>query len=947
VAYPHRASAQELPQAPIGHHWEDSTHIATNVVTAGVRFGKFQMEGANLLISAYNRQMPLPPGTRLGPYEITSPAGAGGMGEVYRARDSRLDRTVAVKVLPQALGERPEILQRFEREARAVSTLNHPNICTLHDVGSHDGTPYLVMEYVEGETLAERLSRGPLPIGDVYRIAIQIGDALDQAHGKKIVHRDLKPGNIMLAGGKTSTIVKLLDFGLAKLPEAQAAAAAGTLTSLPTVAQSLTAEGTIVGTFQYMAPEQLEGKEADPRSDIFAFGAVLFEMATGRKAFGAASQAGLISSIMKDDPPAVSQLEASVPPAFDRIVRQCVAKDPDNRWQTVRDLVHELRWVSESSSQAAVAPAVIARRRRKFGLASAAAVIFAAAFAALAFVHFRESAPDLPAIGFRVEAPENFEIHSPDQPVLSPDGRSVLFHALNRNTTESLALRALGDPEAKLLPGTNDPNDPIWSPDGTQIVFSIVSAGSGKGTRKLDLTSGTSVQLCDATFFDGSWSREGGILAANLNGIARLSPSGGEPNFIRKPDHARGEQFVLWPSFLPDGRHYLYTIVASRPERGGIYVGELDSAKEVRISGEASNARYDSGFLLYGRGRTLMAQPFDTRALRLTGEPAVIAERLIRDDVAWFDTFSAAGGRIVYNAGAALENDQLVWFDRKGARLGTVGEIGEYTNPALSPDGRTLAVGLAETSSSNRDIWLFDLLRGAKTRLTRDPADDFNPTWSPDGSWIAFSSTRKGQRDLYRKAANGTGEDEVLFESADPKAAEDWSQDGKHLLFNRSNLGVYSLDLTVLATERKPVQLAADPTRLVQGQVSPDGRWLAYTTWESGKPEVFVQSFPPGAGKWPISNAGGAEPQWSSGGKELIYVQNDKTLMSVPIRSVGAVLVAGIPKPLFDVSIPSSYRRNRYLVTRDGQKILVITRGDQHAASPTFWVVNWPSAIKR
>jgi serine/threonine protein kinase len=365
--------------------------------------------------------MPVAAGTRFGPYEIVSPAGAGGMGEVYRARDTRLDRTVAIKVLPQTLTDRPDVLQRFEREARAVSTLNHPNICTLHDVGTHNGTPYLVMEFVEGETLAERLTRGPLSLTDAYRIAIQTGEALDQAHRKNIIHRDLKPGNVMLAGAKGSNTVKLLDFGLAKLPEAQSASSpAGSLTSLPTVAQALTTQGTIVGTFQYMSPEQLEGKDADARSDIFSFGAMLFEMVTARKAFDGQSQAGLISAIMKDDPPLVSTLQRTSPPALDRLIRQCLAKDPEERWQTVRDLVLELRWISESSSQVAAAPVFVTRRNWNFGAATVAAAVFALAFAAVSVVHFRETRPALHTMRFLIPPPEKTEFPRYSIPVLSP-----------------------------------------------------------------------------------------------------------------------------------------------------------------------------------------------------------------------------------------------------------------------------------------------------------------------------------------------------------------------------------------------------------------------------------------------------------------------------------------------------------------------------------------------
>jgi Tol biopolymer transport system component len=887
--------------------------------------------------------MSLAAGTRLGPYEILSSAGVGGMGEVYRARDTRIDRTVAVKVLAGNVTGRPDVLQRFEREARAVSTLNHPNICTLHDLGTHDGTPYLVMEYVEGETLAERIARGPLPLADAYRVAIQIGEALDQAHRKNIVHRDLKPGNVMLAGARGSTTVKLLDFGLAKLPEAQSASASGSLTSLPTVAQSLTAEGTIVGTFQYMSPEQLESKEADARSDIFSFGAVLFEMVTGRKAFEGGSQASLISAIMKDEPPAVSALERTSPPALDRAIRRCLAKDPNNRWQSVHDLVEELRWISESSSQMAAAPAFAARRKWKLGAASFAAIGFAAAFAALAFVHFRETPPALHTMRFLIPPPDKTELRAFDMPALSPDGTYVVF-SVGTPQGNRLALRTLDNPDARILPDTAGALFPFWSPDSRQIAFFTASS-----LKKIDLPGGPAVTICPipALSGGGAWNRSGVILFGTVSGIQRVSAGGGSPVNVTKVDPGRGETAHRWPFFLPDGRHFVFTVGSSRLDGRGIYLGDLESPRTIRLIAEETNAQYSPpGFLLFARADVLTAQPFDAAGFRLSGDPFPVAEKLKRFDPALVAIYSTGAGHLVYASGAGIMQYQMVWFDRKGARLSSLGPIAEYSNPALSPDGRTVAVSIRDEASKKRDIWLFDLVRGTNMRLTFDPADDFDPVWSPDGRQIIFSSDRRGARDLYRKGANGTGQEEPLLESKEDKNAEDWTRDGKYLVYNTgaTRHDIWALDPS--ARPPKPVPLLTGSFNQNQGRVSPDGRWLAYSSNESGKNEVYVQNFPPSGDKWQISTAGGNEPQWRPDGKEMFYVQDDKMLMSVEISSGSGRFEASIPKPLFEAPFSSSVR-NRFVISPDGQKFLVITRVDQSTTTPFTLVLNWAAGLRR
>jgi len=883
-------------------------------------------------------------GQKLGPYEVINPLGAGGMGEVYRARDTRLGRTVAVKVLAQDLGARPDVLQRFEREARAVSALNHPNICTLYDVGTEGGKPYLVMEYLEGETLAERIARGPLPLRDACEIAIQIGEALDQAHGRGIVHRDLKPGNAMLTGGKGSNTVKLLDFGLAKISEAPAAP--GSQTSLPTVAQGLTQEGSIVGTFQYMAPEQLEGAEADHRTDIFAFGCVLYEMLTGRRAFEGKSHATLISAIMSTEPPPVSAAQPLAPPALDRLVKKCLAKDPGNRWQSVRDLVSELRWIGESGSQMAAAPAIARPRRRRFRAASIAAAVFGVAFIALLAIHLRERPPEEHAARFLIPLPEKTAFRFYDSLALSPDGTRLAFVA-GTGQSSVLYLRSLDSIAPRIL-WTGDPGAvvgfPFWSPDGH-----YVAVKSGGKLRKLEAAGGPPTIICDTTMtLGGTWNQDGVILIQGgpTAGLMRVSAAGGTPAAVTKLETSRGETAHMWPFFLPDGRHFLFTVISPQTEAHGIYAGSLDSPQTTRLLPDETNAQYQAGMLLFVRNNILTAQPFDAGRLRLAGDAFPVAEQIAAYGAFPGAPFTAGGGTLAFRIGEGAAPTRLAWFDRKGTSS-SLGDPADYTNPALSPDGRMLAVCFRDPGTKTRDIWLMDLVRGTKSRLTFDPAEDLDPVWSPDGQRIAFTSERQGSRDLFVKAASGTGADEFLVRSGTEANAEDWTRDGKFLIFNSimpsAKRGVYAVPMS---GDRKPFPVLLGSFAQDMGQVSPNGKWIAYHSTESGRGEVYVQNFPPSGGKWQVSNAGGTEPQWSRDGKQLFYIEAGNRLMAVAVKTAGDKFDADIPKVLFEAPFVGT-GRNAYVVSADGQKFLAIVRNETTNVLPMTVVLNWQAELKR
>jgi len=877
-------------------------------------------------------------GTRLGPYEILAPIGAGGMGEVYKARDTRLERTVAVKVLPQHLSSSPEVRQRFEREAKTISQFSHSHICALYDVGREGETEYLVMEFLEGETLADRLARGPIPIDQTLRIGVEILAALDAAHRSGIVHRDLKPGNVML----TKSGVKLLDFGLAKLAAAPVSGVSQA-TSLPTAlqeSQPLTTRGTILGTFQYMAPEQLEGGEAEPRSDIFAFGCVLYEMLTGQKAFSGKSQASLIGSIMNSDPAPISSIQPMIPASLDRIVKGCLAKEPEHRWSTAHDVMLQLQWIAEGGSLAGVPAPVVARRknREKLAWGLLAAALLAAAALAVGFV--RRAPKPAPLVRFDVVPPP--EVATMDVPRISPDGRFLAFDATDMEGKARIWVRALNSLTAQPLAGTDGGVRPFWSPDSRYVGF--IADGVMK---KVDVTGGPPTKICDAPGgSDGTWSPAGVILwdGSGNDPLYRVSAAGGTRSVAVALDTAKKETSVGWPQFLPDGKHFIYLVTGEKPEDSAYWIGSIDSKDKKMLAPAQTLVQYaPPGQLLFVRDRTLVAQPFDASALKITGEAVPLAEKIGTDNVG-LARFSVSGnGVLAYRTGET--GGRLLWRDRSGKELDTLGDPGDYANPTLSPSGDRLAFNLTDPRSGKGDIWIRDLARGVNSRFTLGAGNNVRPVWSPDASAIVFASDRGGAFDLYEKSAKGAGEEKLLLHSDDPKSPASWTKDGKYVAYSSRNAKT-QFDLWALPTsgDKKPMPIAVSPFSEQSAMFSPDGRYVAYVSNESGRDEIYVQTFPEPGGKWQVSNEGGNDPSWREDGKEIYYRSPDQKLMAVEIHG-GADFQAGVPQALFPIRIRVGNPRNKYTPYPDGQRFMIAAPLGRDAMSPTTIVLNWPAGL--
>jgi Tol biopolymer transport system component/predicted Ser/Thr protein kinase len=878
--------------------------------------------------------MTLSAGTKLGPYEVVAPLGAGGMGEVYKARDTRLDRDVAVKVLPEHLAVSEEIRQRFEREAKTISQFSHPHICALYDVGREGDVEYLVMEYLEGESLADRLGKGALPTEQILRYGIEIADALDKAHRQGIVHRDLKPGNIMI----TKSGVKLLDFGLAK-PLATAGArpvsGASVMATEAQVSQPLTERGTILGTFQYMSPEQLEGGEADSRSDIFAFGAVLYEMATGRKAFTGKSQASLIGSILRDDPAPLSEVAPMVPPAFNRVIKTCLAKDPEHRFQTAHDIKLQLEWIREGGSQAGLPAPVVARRKNREKLAWATAAALAIAAAALGFGFWKRTPKPARVVRFEIGVPP--EVSTLDAPRISPDGRTLAFDATDSTGHSRIWIRPLNALQAHPLAGTEGTGRAFWSPDGKYLGF----FAEGK-LNKIDVSGGPTQKICDApTGADGTWSPEGVILfdGVGTDPILRVLATGGTAVPIIKPEGEKALQ-VGWPAFLPDGKHFLYMAIAAKLSDSMYRVGSLDSKETEPFAPAQSQITYiDPGYLLFLRDRTLVAQPFDPKSLKTKGEPIPVADQVGTDSVGLGRFSVSREGTLVYRTGDVT--NRLVWVDRSGKEIETAVDPGVYQSPKLSPDGRRLVFDISDPRTGKPDIWVRDLSRNVSSRFSFSKGDAFASLWSPDGSRIVYTVTI----DLVERTSDGQGAETPLVTSPELKIASGFSPDGKFLAFgSRSKDGGWDIWMQPTFGDKKPYPWLKTPFNEFGAVFSPDGRYVAYTSNESGRNQIYVQSFPGPGGKWQVSSDGGREAAWRSDGKELYYMAANQKVMGVDVTT-GANFEAGVPKELFAARLDLGTMRNRFVASSDGQRFLIVATPARDAISPINVVMNWMSDL--
>ncbi len=886
---------------------------------------------------SYFQMASLSTGTRLGPYEILALIGAGGMGEVYRAKDARLDRTVAIKVLPSHLSDKQELRLRMEREARTISCLSHPNICILYDTGHEGDIDFLVMEYLEGETLADRLAKGALPLDRLLDLAIQIAGALDAAHKKGIIHRDLKPGNIML----TKSGAKLLDFGLAKFQMVETPTLVSDSAAI-TAAHNLTVQGTILGTIGYMAPEQLQGNEADARSDIFSFGAILYEMATRQKAFRASNHASLIAAILSSEPDSIVSIQPHLPVPLDRVIKTCLAKDPENRWQTVRDLTLQLKWIAEGSTVTAVMPLTKVRKRWP-RIAAGLALLFLLGTAAVFLSRFVNVPVQQSVVRFVVLPPEKTTFH-PGLAV-SPDGNHLAFIASHKGKNV-LWIRSMDSIEAKSVSGTEGAEYPFWSPDGRFLGF----FAQGK-LKKVEVSSGSVLTLSDVREPRGAtWNQKDEILFSPnvLSPLYRIPATGGAAS--RATELQEDEASHRFPQFLPDGEHFLYLSQGLEPQQEAVWIGSLDSGKSRKLFANARSVQYvRPGYLLYLVEGKLMSQLFDMEKFQLEGDPQLVAENVqIQKGSSGYGVFSVSRDGVLAYQQAAGAITQLAWVDRNGTRLAVVGPPGDYDEPTLAPGGSRIAVKRRNPESDAEDIWLIELNGNRLSRFTFH-SDAGTPVWHPDGSRIAYSSSRDGHLDLYVKPSTGISTETVLFSSPQNKWPGSFSPDGKFLVFQADDPKT-KLDLWMVLDSKnaKPEPLLNTRFNECQNQISPDGKWIAYTSDETGLPEVYVQDFPSLSGKWQISIQGGSQPAWRNDSAELYYIDSAQRLMMVTLKKEGS-FEPDNPKPLFETTVRSADLgwNKQYVPSPDGTRFLINAPVQDSNASLIAVLLNWTSALQK
>jgi eukaryotic-like serine/threonine-protein kinase len=865
-------------------------------------------------------------GKNLAHYRVGEQLGRGGMGEVYVADDLNLNRKVALKFLPDAFTGDPERMARFEREAKLLASLNHPNIAAIHGLEEAEGKRFIVMELVEGETLAQRLSKGALPVDEALAICRQIAEGLEAAHEKGVIHRDLKPANVMISEGDK---VKILDFGLAKALSDETQSVDSSQS--PTLTEAMTRPGVILGTAAYMSPEQAKGKAVDKRVDIWAFGCILYECLTGKRAFEGDTVTETLAAVL------TKELElATVSAKVRPLLHRCLEKDPKKR---LRDIGEAMVWV-ESPPES-----VPARKPRFLQTWAAIATLLAIALATAVtlLVRSRPAAEDDRSMWFQVNTPEMPPFSG--LPSVSPDGRYIAFVGKSEGKY-LLFVRPLDGLESRPLQGTEDALYPFWSPDSQFIGF-----GAGGKVKKVSVSGGYPETLCELPgtqlFRGGTWNSAGVLLFACASGpLHRIPASGGRPVAVTAIDQNRQEGTHIFPSFLPDGRHFLFTVRSTRPENTGVYIGALDSGERKRVVRGIANAVFaDPGLLLFGREGGLLAQRFNPDRLEAEGDPVIIVQQGVSSTGSRMASFAVSKTNLlVYRSGIESYSTPMIWVGRDGGQIGAA--YAAFGQPAVSPDGNLIAAVRIQEELNSTDIWLIDTSRGVDEPLTRHPAWDQHPVWSSDGKRIAFASEREGHSQLFQMRIDGSRREEQLLDSTTTIRSTDWSPDARFIIYRRddprTNTDLWALPLF---GDRKPFPIADSEFGEAQGKVSPDGRWIAYSSDESGQPEIYVQAFPSRSGRRKVSISGGSDPRWRRNGKELFYVGADGKMMAVPSK-LGEECSFGTPVALFDAKISNPIRESTlYDVSADGQRFVLKQPYD--SPSQLNVIFNWTSLLKK
>jgi eukaryotic-like serine/threonine-protein kinase len=897
-------------------------------------------------------------GQTISNYKILDKLGEGGMGVVYKAHDTKLDRTVALKFLPQSVSPTSEEKTRFMQEAKAAATLNHQNICTIHDIQEYEGQLFIVMEYIDGQTLRDRTEKqkdAPLSSKQAIDIGIQIAEGLAAAHENGIIHRDIKSENIML---KKDGRVVIMDFGLAKLPGVS----------------RLTKAGSTVGTMGYMAPEQVQGLDVDHRADIFSLGVILYEMFAGEAPFKGAHETAMAYEIVNIDPVPLTSIQPEIDPELDRIVLECLDKDKDERYQSAREVAKDLkRFKRESGRQrvsritsaytahpsrsgemrtepirsadsALQASQAVSKRRLNIPFLSAAALLILVS-AVYIFQQLTTGEPDVHRSTFSVSPLESWQYYNlgGGHIAVSPDGRTTAFVSTGTDGTQHLWIRPLEDLSSRMLPGTEGAIFPFWSPDSRFIGF----FADGK-LKKIDITGGRPLTICDAANGrGGAWNQHGDIIfaAQAASALYRVPDAGGIPEQLTSIDDQPSGVGHRWPAFLPDGKHFLY--LWGNIDGRDLYVASLDLQTNKRLLQNSSNVEYSDGRIFYIRESMLMAQPFNSKKLELTGQPNLVAENIFYNSGFAKGAFSLSqNGVLVYQAGQSVEGVSLNWYDETGNLLNTLSS-GRYIDLHISPDGNMLAVDFTSPETQNRDIWIYDLDREFKTRFTFNSGIDRMPRWSPDGKQIAFSSNRNGTFDLFIKESSGASEEMSIFEHDSDLYISDWSRNGKYILINalEQTKNLWSIWVLPIEEGTDPYQFLSTEFNEYSARFSPDGRWVAYVSDISGRQEIYIRQFPGPGAVWQISTNGASDPVWSPGGNEIFYTDLSNNLVASRIRNVDNRVEVVSVREVFGTNKANLFSNALYDISPDGKRFIIVSTGGLAQSPPLTFVVNWDSEI--